>query len=96
MKVHSVQIGDSDESLNVHSNLTVECAKTHASHTTAQLAKSVGLISSRFTEQSWDGDTFMFHHLVPLSEVTEDYKLDPIKDLRPDCPNWHVMLSSPF
>jgi 5-methylcytosine-specific restriction enzyme A len=38
------------------------------------------------------GRGIQVHHLVPLSEVTEDYKVDPIKDLRPDCPNCHVML----
>ncbi|MGZ5031292.1 MAG: HNH endonuclease [Methylobacter sp.] len=32
------------------------------------------------------------HHLVPLSEVGEEYQLDPIKDLRPVCPNCHAML----
>jgi hypothetical protein len=32
------------------------------------------------------------HHLKPLSEVGEAYELDPIKDLRPVCPNCHAML----
>jgi hypothetical protein len=32
------------------------------------------------------------HHLVALSEIDEEYKLDPIKDLRPVCPNCHAML----
>lgn len=32
------------------------------------------------------------HHLKPLSEIGQDYELDPIEDLRPVCPNCHAML----
>jgi hypothetical protein len=32
------------------------------------------------------------HHLVPLSEIGTEYEVDPIKDLRPVCPNCHAML----
>ncbi len=32
------------------------------------------------------------HHVVPLSELGPDYKLNPIEDLRPVCPNCHAML----
>lgn len=32
------------------------------------------------------------HHVVPLSEVGESYEVDPIRDLRPVCPNCHSML----
>ncbi len=32
------------------------------------------------------------HHLLELSAVREEYKIDPIKDLRPVCPNCHAML----
>jgi 5-methylcytosine-specific restriction protein A len=32
------------------------------------------------------------HHLKPLSEIGGQYSLDPIKDLRPVCPNCHAML----
>ncbi len=27
------------------------------------------------------------HHLKPLSEVGYEYRVDPIRDLRPVCPN---------
>ena len=41
------------------------------------------------------GKGFMHvHHVVPLNQVADDpdYRLDPIKDLRPVCPNCHAML----
>jgi hypothetical protein len=32
------------------------------------------------------------HHLRPLSEVNGEYVVDPVKDLRPVCPNCHAVL----
>jgi len=32
------------------------------------------------------------HHLKPLSEIGEEYELDPAADLRPVCPNCHAMI----
>jgi 5-methylcytosine-specific restriction protein A len=32
------------------------------------------------------------HHLKPLHEIGESYSIDPIKDLRPVCPNCHVVI----
>ncbi|MGC9455218.1 MAG: HNH endonuclease [Phycisphaerae bacterium] len=32
------------------------------------------------------------HHLCPLSEVGKEYQIDPIRDLRPVCPNCHAMI----
>lgn len=32
------------------------------------------------------------HHRVPLSEVGEEYEVDPVRDLVPVCPNCHAML----
>ena len=32
------------------------------------------------------------HHIVPLAEIGKSYTVDPITDLRPVCPNCHVML----
>lgn len=32
------------------------------------------------------------HHLRPLSEVGEEYEVDPIKDMTPICPNCHAMV----
>jgi len=39
------------------------------------------------------GDGYIhIHHLKPLSEIGEEYELDPVQDLRPVCPNCHAML----
>jgi 5-methylcytosine-specific restriction enzyme A len=32
------------------------------------------------------------HHLRPLSDIKDQYRVDPINDLRPVCPNCHAML----
>lgn len=32
------------------------------------------------------------HHLKPLSEIAKEYKVDPIADLRPLCPNCHAFV----
>lgn len=34
------------------------------------------------------------HHLMPLSQIRSEYKIDPINDLRPVCPNCHAALHS--
>lgn len=37
-------------------------------------------------------DFIHVHHLIPLSEIHQEYEVDPIKDLRPVCPNCHAMI----
>ncbi|ESN15811.1 hypothetical protein L370_01872 [Enterobacter sp. MGH 24] len=37
-------------------------------------------------------DYIHVHHITPLSEIGERYKLDPVNDLRPVCPNCHAMI----
>jgi 5-methylcytosine-specific restriction enzyme A len=32
------------------------------------------------------------HHIVPLSQIGQEYAVNPIYDLRPVCPNCHAML----
>lgn len=32
------------------------------------------------------------HHILDIAHVGEEYEVDPIEDLRPVCPNCHVML----
>lgn len=32
------------------------------------------------------------HHLKPLSEIGEEYQVNPVNDLRPVCPNCHAMI----
>jgi predicted HNH restriction endonuclease len=34
------------------------------------------------------------HHLTPVSSIGAEYEIDPIKDLRPVCPNCHAMIHS--
>lgn len=39
------------------------------------------------------GDGYIHvHHLTPISEVKDGYKVNPIKDMQPVCPNCHAML----
>ena len=44
------------------------------------------------------GDDFegiiQVHHIVPISEIGEEYKIKPSEDLIPVCPNCHVALHS--
>lgn len=37
-------------------------------------------------------DFIHVHHIIPLNEVSEEYIVNPIKDLIPVCPNCHAML----
>jgi 5-methylcytosine-specific restriction protein A len=37
-------------------------------------------------------DYIHVHHLIPIHTIGEEYEVDPIKDLRPVCPNCHAML----
>ncbi len=32
------------------------------------------------------------HHLIPISNIGDEYEINPITDLRPVCPNCHAML----
>ena len=32
------------------------------------------------------------HHIVSVASVGKEYKIDPVKDLRPVCANCHAML----
>ena len=34
------------------------------------------------------------HHLKPLAEIDLEYKVDPVRDLRPVCPNCHAVIHS--
>ena len=44
------------------------------------------------------GDEFVgkihIHHIKPLSKIGKEYKVDPINDLVPVCPNCHMILHS--
>jgi HNH endonuclease len=48
---------------------------------------------SFFEKYGQIGEGFVHvHHVKPLSEIGESYRVDPVKDLRPVCPNCHAML----
>ena len=34
------------------------------------------------------------HHIIPLSEIGDEHKVDPVKDLIPVCPNCHYVIHS--
>ena len=34
------------------------------------------------------------HHLTPLEQIAGEYEIDPIRDLRPVCPNCHAVIHS--
>lgn len=34
------------------------------------------------------------HHIVPISYIKDEYQVDPVKDLRPVCPNCHAVIHS--
>ena len=34
------------------------------------------------------------HHLKPLAKIGKEYRIDPVKDLRPVCPNCHAVIHS--
>lgn len=36
-------------------------------------------------------DFIHVHHIMPISNIGKEYKLDPVSDLRPICPNCHSM-----
>ncbi len=37
-------------------------------------------------------DYIHVHHVIPLAEINAEYVVDPVRDLRPVCPNCHAML----
>jgi len=37
-------------------------------------------------------DYIHVHHLIPLSKIKKHYKIKPIQDMRPVCPNCHAMI----
>jgi predicted HNH restriction endonuclease len=47
-----------------------------------------------FSERYGDiGKNFIYvHHLKEISQIGEEYEIDPLKDLCPVCPNCHAML----
>jgi hypothetical protein len=40
----------------------------------------------------WGQGFIHVHHIKPLAQVVREYKVDPVRDLRPVCPNCHAMI----
>lgn len=39
-------------------------------------------------------EKIVVHHILPLAEIGEEYRVDPIQDLVPVCPNCHLVIHS--
>jgi len=52
-----------------------------------------GFDFAKFYGSEFEGKIHV-HHLKSLSEINEEYVVDPINDLRPVCPNCHLALHS--
>ena len=66
----------------------------HASKNAAHYGTNCCVCSFYFSQVFGDlGEDFIHvHHLRPLSEIKEEYQVDPINDLRPICPNCYAMI----
>ena len=47
-------------------------------------------LTARYGEVA--GNLIHVHHLFPLANIRSGYRLDPVRDLRPVCPNCHAMI----
>src|SRR5580765_6817525 len=41
---------------------------------------------------NWGENYIEVHHVNPIADIKKEYKIDPVKDLRPVCSNCHKML----
>lgn len=90
-----------DEELYEGAPITVELTK-YERNRAARLAciKHYGAVCQicGFDFKKQYGDDFEgmieVHHKVPLSEIKENYEVDPINDLIPVCPNCHAAIHS--
>ncbi|MBP8257217.1 MAG: HNH endonuclease [Opitutaceae bacterium] len=70
-----------------------KCIEAHGFHCSVcnfEFEKTYGSLGAGFIH---------VHHLTPLAAVMATYLVDPVKDLRPICPNCHAMIhkrSPPF
>ena len=53
--------------------------------------QACGLLFEEFYGDLGEGFIHV-HHITPVSEVLEEYEIDPVTDLAPVCPNCHAMI----
>lgn len=57
------------------------------------VCKICGFDSEKIYGKQFEGKIHV-HHIIPLNEIGIEYKVDPIRDLIPVCPNCHMILHS--
>ena len=68
-----------------------EKAREHCLHHHGPVCKVCGVdFGDRYGEQA--SGFIHVHHKVPLSEIDEEYRVNPIEDLVPVCPNCHAVI----
>ena len=55
------------------------------------LLKGKNIEEAKYIIKQYD-NMIHVHHIVPVSEIGEEYVVDPVKDLIPVCPNCHMVL----
>jgi 5-methylcytosine-specific restriction protein A len=71
-----------------------ERSRRAAKHCVDRYGHACSVCSFNFAQTYGEvGEGFIHvHHLKPLSQVGSGYRVDPIQDLRPVCPNCHAMI----
>ena len=90
-----------DEELYEGAPITVELTKYERNRTARLMCiKHYGAVCQicGFDFKKQYGEEFEgmieVHHRVPLSEIKDNYEVDPVKDLIPVCPNCHAAIHS--
>lgn len=70
------------------SNARKRCLEYHGF-----FCKICGFDAEKIYGKEFEGKIHV-HHIIPLNEIGTEYKVDPVKDLIPVCPNCHMILHS--
>lgn len=99
MTIEEVSVGESVEGLPEGAKERVEVNKYERSHLNRQAC--IRIRGARCSVCGFDfglsfgqlGEGYVHvHHVVPVSEIGQDYVVNPAADLVPVCPNCHAML----